>query len=80
MKYIECRGGFVKFHPPPQKRIYENVSKQFMELRGSWIFKHPPPVGKLGYDYTGTYRAAQRAALECQRGGTEVRDALHHCV
>ena len=49
----------------------------------SWTDFHPPPVGKPGqnqYDYTRTYRKAQRAALECQRGSTEVRDALHDCV
>ena len=43
LKYPDARGGFLKFHPPPQGRIFENTSKQFMELRGSWNFKHPPP-------------------------------------
>ena len=75
-------------HPPP-KRIYGNVATQFMELRGSWNFKHPPPICQADlahqkrdilYDYPRVNRKAQRAALECQRSSTEVRDALHHCI
>ena len=52
----------------------------FYFARGSKTFKHPPPVGKPGqnqYDYTRVNREAQRAALECQRGSPQVRNALY---
>jgi len=55
MKYPLCRGGFVKFHPPPRERIYDNEAKQFMEQRGSWIFKHPPPSKNTWFYKTKKY-------------------------
>ena len=80
MKYVECRGGFLKFHPPPHK-IHRLLAKR--SKGRSHTFKHPPPVGKPGqnqYDYTRTYRAAQRIALECERGSPKVKDALHNSL
>jgi len=82
-KYRKCpRRAFTMMHPPPEnKKPFDGFNSNIRQK--AWTYFHPPPVGKLGqnqYDYTGTYRAAQRAALERKRGSTQVRDALHHCV
>ena len=39
MKFIDCRGGFVKFHPPPTAKT---IGESRFPLR-SWTQFHPPP-------------------------------------
>ena len=44
----------------------------------AWTDFHPPP--KEVNEYSRAYRKAQRAALECQRGSPEVRNALYDSI
>ena len=66
LKYPEARGGFIKFHPPPRGRIYDNLAKQFIELRGSWIFKHPPPKISQFYQLD-TKQKYEEKGTNCRR-------------
>ena len=48
MKWINCRGGFVKYHPPPMNsnqvttRYIGNSGVSITRLK-AFTFKHPPP-------------------------------------
>jgi len=43
MKFIDCRGGFVKFHPPPEKGSALNNIKFGAVRKKAWTAFHPPP-------------------------------------
>ena len=92
MKYIECRGGFVKFHPPPNsneesyhhtgKNGYSKFTSHF--ARGSKTFKHPPPVGKPGiknqYEYSINDRSSERAGPDAKRACSKNEYSLYNFV
>tara|TARA_Y100000114_G_C11708184_1_gene302057 strand:+ start:276 stop:599 length:324 start_codon:yes stop_codon:yes gene_type:complete len=80
LKFFNCRGGFVKFHPPPEALKGSNISYPFTLRRRKKSTTAYHPLPKKVNEYTRTYRAAQRIALECQRGSPKVKDALHNSL
>ena len=49
MKWIDCRGGFTHFHPPPTENknqgtdFYIGNSGISIKRLKAFTFKHPPP-------------------------------------
>tara|TARA_R100000353_G_scaffold92556_1_gene68111 strand:- start:245 stop:454 length:210 start_codon:yes stop_codon:yes gene_type:complete len=46
MKFIDCQGGFVKFHSPPEKGKAINDTKfgSGAVRQRAWTAFHPPPL------------------------------------
>ena len=77
MKYIDCRGGFVKYHPPPMNSnqgttLYIGNSGVSISRLKAFTFKHPPPsVGNLGMKQKtddGTKKRRPRNLIPPPRG------------
>ena len=68
LKFSDCRGGFVKFHPPPEAPMGSNISYPFTLRRRkkSTTAFHPPPFycGGQPHKKTTIMRANEFKRLE----------------